>query len=185
MNYYRTGWDLDVPVCPCDVHFTDFLAEKKITNASIFHFGTGTHHHVGITCAENGSNNAVLGITASVEEIDAYTKLAIARPTISRLYKAFFGDIYLLERRLLPEFDVAFLPHVSEFWKPKDEKYGNMSDREVVDLMTELTRPGGYLLFYTGSMAWNYAGPLVEQWSKERPVKSEGEYKTLAVYRKQ
>jgi hypothetical protein len=170
MNYYRTGWDLDVPVCPCDVHFTDFLEEKKIKNASIFHFGTGTHHHVGITCAENGSNN---------------TQLAVARPAISRLYKAFFGDIYLLDRRLLPEFDIAFLPHVSEFWKPKDEKYGNMSDREVVDLMTDRTRPGGYLLFYTGSMAWNYAGPLVEQWSKEAPVKSEGEYKTLAVYRKQ
>jgi hypothetical protein len=185
MNYYRTGWDLDVPVCPCDVHFTDFLHERKIRNATIFHFGTGTHHHVGITCAEDGSNNTVLGITASIEEIEAYTKLAIARPKVSQRYKAFFGDIYLLERRLLPEFDVVFLPHVSEFWKPKDEKYGNMSDRELVDLMTDLTRPGGYLLFYTKSMAWDYAGPLVEQWAKERPVKSEGEYKTLAVYRKQ
>jgi hypothetical protein len=34
-------------------------------------------------------------------------------------------------------------------------------------------------------MAWNYAGPLIEQWSKERPVKSEGAYKSLAIYRKQ
>jgi hypothetical protein len=126
----------------------------------------------------------VLGITASVEEIDAYVKLAIARPAISRLYKAFFGDIYLLERRLLPAFDVVFLPHVSEFWKPKDAAYGNMSDRELVDLMTERTRPGGYLLFYMQSMAWDYAGPLVGQWSKEAPVTSEGEYKTLLVFRK-
>jgi hypothetical protein len=184
MHYYGVGWELDVAVCPCDVHFTEFLRERKIRNSTIFHFGTGTHHHVGITCAEDGSNNSVLGITASIEEIDAYTKLAIARPQISRLYKAFFGDIYLLERRLLPEFDVVFLPHVSEFWKPKDEAYGNMSDREVVDLMTDRTRSGGYLVFYRESMAWDYAGPLVAQWAKEQPVTSEGGYKSLDVYRK-
>jgi hypothetical protein len=33
-------------------------------------------------------------------------------------------------------------------------------------------------------MAWDYAGPLVEQWGKEAPVEKDGEYKTLLVYRK-
>ena len=115
MNFYHGGWGLDVDVCPCDVHFTEFVAEKKIRDGSLFHFGTGTHHHVGVTSAENGSNNAVLAITASVEEIDAYTKLALERPEVTRTYKAFFGDIYLLEKRLLPQFDAVCLPHVSEF----------------------------------------------------------------------
>jgi hypothetical protein len=184
MNFYHTGWDLDVDVCPCDVHFTDFLAEKKIRDATIFHFGTGTHHHVGVTCAENDSNNAVLGITASREEIDAYTKLAVERPQVTRTYKAFFGDIYLLEPRLLPEFDAICLPHVHEFWGPNNVAYGAMTDRQMVDLLTAKTKPGGYIAFYTKSMAWDQAGPLVAKWSKEQPVTDEGLYKTLAIYRK-
>ena len=184
MNFYYGGWDLDVDVCPCDVHFTDLLAEKKIRNGSIFHFGTGTHHHVGITCADKSMNNAVLGITASVEEIESYTKLTLERPEITRTYKAFFGDIYLLEKRLLPTFDAVCLPHVSEFWGPNNVAYGAMTDREMIDLLTEKTRPGGYLAFYTKSMAFDRAGPIIAEWAKESPVTDEGLFKSLAVYRK-
>jgi len=184
LAYYVGGWDLDVNVCPCDVHFTDFLEEKKIRNGTIFHFGTGTHHHVGVRCAENGSNNAVLAITASVEEIDAYTRLALERPAITKTYKAFFGDIYLLEKRLLPMFDAVCLPHVCEFRGPENESYGGMTDRQMVDLLTEHTKPGGHIFFYTKSMAYDQAGPLVAKWSKEAPVIDEGLYKTLAVFRK-
>ncbi len=184
LNYYTDGWPLIVEMCPCDVHFTDFLAERGIRNASIFHFGTGTHHHVGITCAENGSNNAVMGITASIEEAEAYTKLAIEKPNVSRSYKAFFGDIYLLDRRLLPEFDVVALFHLCEFWGPESAAYHAMTDRQMLDLLTEKTRPGGHILFYTKSMAFDRAGLVIAQWAKERPVEREGEFKTLLVYRK-
>ena len=184
LNYYTDGWPLIVDMCPCDVHFTEFLAERKIENASIFHFGTGTHHHVGITCAENGSNNAVMGITASIEEAEAYTKLAIEKPNVSRSYKAFFGDIYLLNKRLLPEFDVVALFHLCEFWGPESAAYHAMTDRQMLDLLTEKTRPGGRILFYTKSMAFDRAGPLIAEWAKERAVEREGEFKTLLVYRK-
>jgi hypothetical protein len=184
MNYYYGGWDLDVDVCPCDVHFTDYLEEKKIRDGAIFHFGTGTHHHVGVRSYENGLNNAVLAITASVEEINAYTKLTLERPEVTRSYKAFFGDIYLLEKRLLPMFDAVCLPHVSEFWGPNNVAYGGMTDRQMIDLLTERTKSGGHLFFYTKSMAFDKAGPIIARWAKESPVVDEGLYKTLAVYRK-
>ena len=46
--------------------------------------------------------NAVLGITAAPQEYEKYVELAIARPDVLRYYNAVFGDIYLLNERLLP-----------------------------------------------------------------------------------
>ena len=60
-------------VCPCDVHFNDWVAKQKLKNKTIYHFGTGTHHVVGIKQAAR--KNRVLGITASKEEYEAYIEL--------------------------------------------------------------------------------------------------------------
>ena len=184
MNYYTDSWPLVVDICPCDVHFTEFLEVKKISNASIFHFGTGSHHHVGIRCAENGSNNAVLGITASIEEEQAYVKLAIDRPQISRSYKCFFGDIYMLDARLLPAFDVVALFHLCEFWGPESVAYGAMSDLELAEMLIEKLRPGGLLLFYTKSMAFEKAKPVIAALKKSGRLKDAEEFKTLLVLQK-
>ena len=62
--------------------------------------------------------------------------------------------------------------------------YGAMTDRQMIDLLTEKTRSGGYLLFYTKSMAFDRAGPVIAEWAKESAVTDEGFYKSLAVYRK-
>ena len=185
MFYYSAAWPLIVEMCPCDVHFTEYLEARGIENKTIFHFGTGSHHHVGIRCHENGSNNAVLGITASVEEAQAYVQLAIENPKLSKSYKAFFGDIYMLEARLLPEFDVVSLFHLCEFWGPEMvAAYGAMSDLEMLNLLTDKTRPGGLILFYMKSMAYDRAQPVIAQWEKVRKVERVEEFKTLLVYRK-
>ena len=42
--------------------------EKKAKDATVFHFGTGNQHIVGLRLFENGCNCAVLGITASPQE---------------------------------------------------------------------------------------------------------------------
>jgi hypothetical protein len=185
MFYYTDAWPLIVDMCPCDVHFTEYLEARNIRDKTIFHFGTGSHHHVGIRCHENRSNNAVLGITASIEEAEAYTKLAIDNPKLSRSYKAFFGDIYMLEPRLLPLFDVVTLFHLCEFWGPEMvEAYNAMSDLEVLNLLTDHTRSGGLILFYMKSMAFDRAEPVIAAWAKARPVERLEEFKTLLVYRK-
>jgi hypothetical protein len=184
MNYYTAAWPLVIEMCPVDVHFTEYLEERGIRDKTIFHFGTGSHHWVGMRCFETGSNNAVLGITASIEEAEAYTRLAIEHPQLSRSYKTLFGDIYLLDRRLLPDFDLVTLFHLCEFWGPESRAYGAMTDREMLDLMTDKTRQGGLILFYVKSMAFDRAQPVIAQWAEERPVEQLEEYKTLLIYRK-
>ena len=52
LAYWNSTWSLDEAQCPCDVHFVQYLEEKKVSNAAIFHFGTGNHHIVGLKSAE-------------------------------------------------------------------------------------------------------------------------------------
>jgi hypothetical protein len=85
LNIYEVGWYLDEAMCPCDLHFLKYLEHEKATRQTIFHFGTGEHHVVGIRCHEAGSGHAVLGITASTQEHDAYeaTRFCSATSTSS------------------------------------------------------------------------------------------------------
>jgi hypothetical protein len=186
MNYWTDKWDLDVKVCPCDKHFNDWIASKKLKNKLIYHFGTGTHHLVGIKQAINKSGNVVFAITASKEEYDSYIELSTQRAKVTKSYLAYFGDIYLTNEKLLPEFDVVSMFHLCEFFFPNtaSKAYGGLTDEKLLDLFTAKTKPGGYILFYPGSMGWWRAEGIIAQWAKRRPVKRIGEFKTLLVYQK-
>jgi hypothetical protein len=186
MNYWTDKWPLMVEVCPCDVHFNDWTEAQKLTGKVIYHFGTGTHHVVGRTQAENGSGNLVFGITASIEEYDAYVELAAENPLVARNYLAYFGDIYLSNARLLPQFDVVTLFHLCEFFFPNtaSAEYGGLTDLALANLLTDRLQPGGYVLFYKGSIAFEKAKAVIAEWEKAKPVERVGEFKTLLVYRK-
>jgi hypothetical protein len=189
LHFWNDSWELREADCPCDVHFVEWLDEKRITDAAIYHFGTGAHHHVGIECAKPHRRNAVLGITAAPQEYQRYIELSIARPEVLRYYNAVFGDIYLLNERLLPALDVVTLFHLCEFRGEKTDAYQGHSDLEVANLLTERTIPGGYILFYTASFAFDWDGPMsakrvIAEWEKEHPVKRAGEFKSLLAYRK-
>jgi hypothetical protein len=140
LHFWDAVWDLQLAQCPCDAHFCDWLETEQIKDASIFHFGTGSHHIIGIRTAENGSNNCVLGITASPGEYESFVKLAIDRPDVEKSYKVFFGDIYQLEQRLLPQFDVVTLFHLCEFRNERNDLYGALTDLELTTMLTEQTR---------------------------------------------
>ena len=184
LQFWDAVWDLRIAECPCDVQFLDWLDHLKIRDASIFHFGTGSHHIVGVQTAENGSGNCVLGITAAPKEYDAFVELVIDRPHVEKTYKAFFGDIYQLEGRLLPDFDVVTLFHLCEFRTEKSDQYGAMTDRQLLDLLTAKTRPGGYIVFYTKSFAFDAAEKILNVWEQEGAVEKVGLYELLLVYRK-
>ena len=184
MNYYNDTWDLRAAICPCDVQFVDWMSKKGIRDSTIFHFGTGSHHIVGIAAAEDGRNNCVLGITASPGEYDAFVRLAIDRPIVEKHCKAFFGDIYQIEPRLLPEFDVVTLFHLCEFRDERTDAYGGHTDRAVLDMLTEKTRSGGHILFYTKSFAFDTAEKILKVWEKEAGVEKVGMHDLLLVYRK-
>jgi hypothetical protein len=187
MNYWMNNrWDLREDDCPCDVHFNQWLEGQALTNKSIYHFGTGTHHVVGVTQAENGSGNVVFAITASKGEYDAYLKLVTEHAKIAKSYLAYFGDIYLSNPRLLPEFDVITMFHLCEYFRQNtaSAEYGGLTDRELLDLFTDRTRPGGHILFYRRSGASEKARAVIADWEQASGVARAGEFKTLLIYRK-
>jgi hypothetical protein len=188
LHIWDASWDLRLAECPCDADFIDWLDANGVVEAAIFHFGTGAHHHVGIECARPKRRNAVLGITASPQEHVAFVALAIARPDVLRHYACMFGDIYLLNEKLLPVFDAATLFHLCEFRGEKNDAYGAMTDLALSELLTDRTRPGGHILFFPGSYAFDRADhsakDVIAAWEKSRDVERLGMFKSLLVYRK-
>jgi hypothetical protein len=59
-----------------------------------------------------------------------------------------------------------------------------MTDRKMLDLFTAKTRKGGHILFYTRSIGFDKAKPIIAKWEKTQPVRRVGEFKTLLVYKK-
>jgi hypothetical protein len=186
MNLWDAKWDLDEAQCPCDIHFNQWIAANKIAGKTIFHFGTGTHHIVGIEQATNGTNNAVIAITASVVEYEAYIKLVTERAALLKSYLAYFGDIYLTNPRLLPDLDVVTLFHANEYIHDNTPgaDYGGLDDAKLLDLLTAKTRAGGYFLFYQGSFAFDQTEAIAAAWAEKKPVERIDDFKSLMVYRK-
>jgi hypothetical protein len=186
MNLWDAKWDLDEAQCPCDIHFNQWIETNRIAGKTIFHFGTGTHHIVGIEQATNGSNNAVIAITASVIEYEAYIKLVNERPQVMKSYLAYFGDIYLTNGRLLPEIDIATMFHAGEYIgaNTTSPEYGGVDDLGVTRILLGRMRPGGHLLFYTGSFAFDKADALASVLEREGKLERAGTFKSLMVYRK-
>lgn len=184
LNYYEIGWYLDETLCPCDVHFTTWLEKEQISGKSIFHFGTGEHHTVGVKCHEAGSGNAVLGITASPREHDFYERLIIERPEVGRSYKVLFGDIYQLDARLLPDVDIASLFHVGEFRSEKNDAYGALTDEEMVRLLVGKLRGPKLVLFYAGSYAFDVAERIATTLVVEGVLEPAGSFESLRIYRR-
>ena len=167
-------------------HFNEWIAKNKIKNKLIYHFGTGTHHVIGIKQATNKSGNAVFAITASKEEYEAYIELSTDEgagvESLCRLFRRHLSDqpeapAGLRRRHHVPSVRVL-LPNTAS------KAYGGMTDEKLLDLFTAKTKKSGHILFYMGSMAWNKALPIVQKWEKRAPVKRVGEFKTLLVFRK-
>lgn len=184
MNFYDDKWPLMVEVCPCDVHFNEWAAKQKLRNKTIYHFGSGDHHVVGV---EQGKRkNRTFGITASKGEYDAYVDLVTGNPRIAKNYVCYFGDIYLTNPQLLPELDVVTLFHLCEFFAPStaSKSYGGLTDRTLLDALTDRTRKGGHVLFYKGSLGFEKSKPIIAKWEKAKRMKRVADFKTLLVYRK-
>jgi hypothetical protein len=183
LNYYDDFWDLRLDECPCDLDFLGWLAARNVSGAAIFHFGTGGHHLVGTREAESGRGNVVLGITASPHEYQAYMQLVIDRPQVGRAYKVLFGDIYQLDARLLPVFDIVTLFHLGEYRTERNDAYGAHPEEDLIALMAGRLRPGGHMLFYTGSTGFPAAEPTITRVMDRLGLARQAEHKTLWVYR--
>jgi hypothetical protein len=184
MHFWDAYWGLRIAECPCDVHFVEWLRETGVKNAGIYHFGSGGHHLVGAECAKDGRGNVVLSVTAAPQEYDDYVKLLIENPDISKSYVCYFGDIYTVNARLLPPLDVVTLFHLCEFRSEKNDAYGAKTDLEVALELAKNLKAGGWMLFYTGSFAWEPAKPKVAELVRLGVIEPAGTYKTLELYRR-
>lgn len=182
LHIYKDNWPFMEEVCPCDAHLMDFVADRDIRDAAIYHFGTGGHHLVGLRCLEDGRNNSVFGITASPAEYEEYIKLVIAQPKLAKPYLAYFGDIYMLNEKLLPQFDVVSLFHSREFRTAQNDAYGALTDLDTMKILARKTRAGGFILFYTRSQAYEAAMQDIDALLKTGAVRETGMFKTLRVF---
>jgi hypothetical protein len=186
MNFWDAKWDLDEAQCPCDIHFNEWVDARGLSGKTVYHFGTGKHHVIGIRQANNGAGNVVFGITASPEEYDAYVRLVTERPQISKSYLCYFGDIYLTNPRLLPELDLVALFHLGEFIHETttSPEYGGLDDLELTRALIGRTRPGGSVLIFTGSFAHETAEAVAAELERSKELAFVEDYKSLKVYRK-
>lgn len=186
MNHWYMKWDLHADICPCDVHFNEWLAHEGVTASTIYHFGSGAHHVVGATQATNGSRNLVFAVTASKGEYDAYIELVNDDAAVARAYVCYYGDVYLTEPTFLPLVDVASLFHLCEFSTPETggAEYGGVDDAGLLDLITEKTRPDGHILFFEGSNGYEKSKPIIEAWSARGKAVLVERFKSLVVYRR-
>lgn len=184
MHFWDAYWGLRVAECPCDVHFVEWLRARGIKDSTIYHFGSGGHHYVGVECAKDGNRNVVLSVTASPQEYDDYVKLLIERPEVSKSYLCYFGDIYTVNARLLPQLDVTTLFHLCEFRSEKNDAYGALTDLEVGIELCKVTKPGGWVLFYSGSFAFDAAEPKIAELVAMGLIEPAGKHEKLELYRR-
>lgn len=189
LNFYDLPWQLDENACPCDVHFNQYLEETNIQNKSIFHFGTGEHHIVGIANANEGSSNSILGITASKKEYEAYMDLVSSSTELAVSYKVIFADIYSLNADLLPSFDIVTLFHIGEYWIGSGQgMHGDpapgtpLDDEGLLELFIHRLKPQGKIVLYRNSAGWERVEPIISRIIDRGEIREAGRFKTLRFY---
>jgi hypothetical protein len=182
LNYWKASWPLLADICPCDIHFVEYLQEREVSNKLIFHFGTGEHHILGKMNCKADAPNEILGITASRKEYERYIEFVIDNPTAAKTYKVIFGDIYTLTPRIIPDFDLVTLFHLCEFYDEEESAYAELNDYSLLELFMSKLNPGGRIFFYRGSSHFAKCREVIESFVSEGKMAQLEEYKTLLVY---
>jgi hypothetical protein len=178
-------WTLNVVKCPCDLHFLRYLSRKALNRQTIFHFGTGEHHLIGRENVRFEYPNEILGITASRGEYDRYMDLVVDNPPIGRYYKVLFMDIYTINPRLMPKFDLITMFHLSEHGSGCDEGVHKEADSILLEQVVSLLQPGGRILFYknAGRAAAERVQVLLSDFCNRGRLQHYEDFESLLVYR--
>ena len=185
-DYYRTksSWQLQPNLCPCDLELIEYLQKNNIQDQTIFHFGTGAHHILGLENQKLVKPNEVIGITASIPEHEAYVQMCRKNRQLAKFYKVLCTDIYTLTDRSLPMLDVVALFHVGEFYMAEEADFVHHNDESMVDLFINKLNPEGKILFYTKSVGYGKAQEITELFTDQGKIYLVEKYKSLLVYAK-
>jgi len=184
VDFYRkkSSWSLIAELCPCDLEFAEYLKLSQVEGKTVFHFGTGSHHIVGIENQKLSHPNQVIGITACNPEHQTYVDLTLKHRDLAKNYTVLCKDIYTLNSQILPMFDFVSLFHLSEFYDPQEKQYLQHNDASLLDMFLNKLNPDGKLLFYTGSYAWEKAYQVIQLFEAQGRLKRVDEYKNLVIY---
>jgi hypothetical protein len=187
MPYYQltSSWGLLPDTCPCDIQFCEYLQQADIRGKSIFHFGTGSHHLIGLENQKFDRPNEIMGITASLPEHQTYVQAVMKDAALAKYYKVLFADIYTLTASHLPSFDIVNLFHLCEFYLPDNAALVHHTDVSLLQLFVDKLPPDGRILFYCGSRAWSeQAQAIVAAFEAAGKIQRVGEFKSLLIYAK-
>jgi hypothetical protein len=180
MRIVPHGWPLWARMCPCDLHFCDFLQERNVRSKSIFHFGTGGHHIVGLRNRVDDMCNVILGVTVSPNEIKRYVKLVVRDPILGQNYKVLFADVHDLQAASLPNFDLVTLFHLCEYGSATGSDH-LLSDEGVLGLLTSKLKPGGLLALYPRSLGYQRLQPIIAAAMAAGTLEHREDYKSLRI----
>ena len=201
MVYYPKSYQ-NFGVCPSDTDISSYINifEPQNGGLTIFHFGTGGHHIVGLTNHQRVNPNFVIGITASPAEYQSYIELCLKDGSLGKDYVVYFGDIYNLQPQFLPPLDIASMPHIGEYYDPTKgreanitvkganvdrSKYAALDDKSLLDLIVDKLVPGGRLLIYTRSHGASLTTDLLQNLIYEKKVlRYKQMHGSIAVYTK-
>lgn len=185
-DYYRTksSWELQPHLCPCDIELIEYLQKYNIQDRTVFHFGTGAHHILGLENQKLAKPNEIIGITASIPEHEAYVQMCRKNRHLAKFYKVLCTDIYTLTPRSLPMLDVVALFHIGEFYMAEEAPFVHHNDESLVDLFLSKLNPDGKILFYTQSVGYGKAEEIIESFTAQGKIYLVEKYKSLLVYAK-
>ena len=82
------------------------------------------------------------------------------------------------------DFDLASLNDEELVQQVHDDLYDGLTDLEVAELLVDRLKPGGHILFYTGSFAFETAKPKIAELALSRGLQRLPDHESLWVYRK-
>ncbi len=180
----RSSWTLQPDSCPCDIQLIEYLKQHNIQGKTIFHFGTGEHHFVGLQNQSFDRPNEILGITASAPEHQSYVQLVLKNTELPKYYKVLFADIYTLTANILPRLDLVTLFHLCEFYLPENAHLIHQNDESLLQLFLDKLNADGRILFYLGSRQWDAAKAIVQRFEAAGKIRRINQYERLLIYTK-
>lgn len=153
------AWNHNPNICRYDDDLVELANREAWSDKRVFHMGSGIHHLVGRSLSEK---NDVLSITNSPLEMAAFVTWQIDNPKNYR-YHCMFGDIYKMNIRLMPMFNVISLPHLGEMMDEKRDEYDALAPDEVLSLLIGCLFRNGQIFAYRNSSAWDRMEKVFER----------------------
>ena len=174
----NSGWNLNMNTCPCDIDLIDYLQDKP-QPYSLFHMGCGLHHSVGKWAATQ-PGVCVRSISLTPLEIFEYIELATNNPILNKHYLVDFGDIHLIDFRLLPISNYVSLFHLGEIWEQtKDYQNGKSIKGVLRGFIKHNVRE---IYFFPNSVGWKVLEPIIAETEIARWYPST--HKSIKIYRR-